>query len=203
MSSADGFCAPADAESTDGCSGRPLERAPAAGTVCGRRRWRGCLLISAELDAGAGRLLVPRLHADLAGDLAVAELENSGAQHVGAVGVTACFGEGCAALSHDLHIDAVGHVAFADVFDPGTDFVASAEDAWRGGGVDPVDECDLGIWCVVRELAGAVALLDRALELAEIECWVVVVDMGGSVVVLAQRALGSAMAGESLAGICR
>src|ERR1700722_5314719 len=98
------------------------------------------------------RSLVPGLDADLARDQAALRLQDSCAQDVGAIGVAAGFREGSAAVVADRLLDTMGHVASADVVDPGSDLVSAVEDTRRAGLGEPVGEYELGILGVHCEL---------------------------------------------------
>jgi hypothetical protein len=94
------------------------------------------------------------LYADLARDPASVQFEHGRAEDVGAVWVAACFGECSTAVAEDLHLDSVGHVTLAHVFDPATDLLVTAQDARRARLVDAIDEGDLGVVGVQSELGG-------------------------------------------------
>lgn len=76
-----------------------------------------------ELDR---RRLVPRLNADLARDVALAQLEYGGAKYVGAIGVAAGLGERAPVVIEDRVLNAVAHVTCADILNPRADLFLAA-----------------------------------------------------------------------------
>src|ERR1019366_10567129 len=73
--------------------------------------------------------LVPGLNADLTRDQAVPECEHGRAEDVRSIRVAARLGEGDAAAVTDSVLDAVCHVASAQILDPSLDLAPAAQDA--------------------------------------------------------------------------
>src|SRR3712207_6332533 len=120
-------------------------------------------------SASPASLLVPGFDVHLPDDLAVAQLERLGPQHADPVRVLAGLEERDAAVPDDLVLDAVGHLAGADVAQVLKDLLPAPEHPRRTGGGVLVDREHLGIVGVEADERVGVAPLDGSAQGLEVQ----------------------------------
>src|SRR5829696_1903430 len=114
-------------------------------------------------------LLVPGFDAHLPDDLAVAQLERLGPQHADPVRVLAGLSKRYAVLPLVLALDAVGHLAGADVAQVLGDLLLAPEHLRGTGGGVAVDRAHLGVVGVEADERIGVAPLDSSAQGLEIQ----------------------------------